>query len=637
MTDTDTAPDATPSWKLPPAPGQFGAKPPQVESGGGQRGVDDVEAEGRFGFRRIEPAGLGPHDPYTPTFQNPSLRERAAGDWGSPDWVLRGMTGYKGGTPEGMFVPTERDIPGILHNTVMAFGRYASPNVAMPMIAGGRYAAAYSEAFAKGQIARANLMHQQALASMEIANYRMKQELTDYGSALASWGPHDKDPGNAQRLFDEVHKIAISNNDQGMLNTLASRDMGAVVRRLQYLDSNHQDLQKATAMIRLEEEKLKLKEAETKAAEAEQLRKDWGLTPPSPSVTKPDAAKTDTNAPDQAPAPPDRTAQADTSSPQPDKSYDVPLASPPVTDAARAMQMGEKPTIPKDAAIQAAVSRQKQRLDEYMHNLIGDKSLSADDVMARARAANPAMGDMVRGLLDGKIEFTPSASGKMAIAAELAGRIDPDWTRNAQRKKDQRELDARRAEISPLRGDLLTQEKMRSNIRDTVVKNVRDMDYLLQLAKRLRERGLETQIPIIDAHIREGRRTLTGDPDVAAFDAQLRNVRTDVGRILSTGSSGTGAVYPVSVQKEMREFFDKGVTVPQLQATINVIKRDYSNKLGPITEQINELNGRIAQIAGTQPPAPVSDDDIARELSAEETKRVGGKTYYKRNGEWYDE
>jgi hypothetical protein len=301
--------------------------------------------------------------------------------------------------------------------------------------------------------------------------------------------------------------------------------------------------------------------------------------------------------------------------------------------------MDEKLALPKNDEIRSAVDDQRQKLDGYMHNVINDKSLAPDDVRSRVRAANPAMDDLVQGLLDGTTELTPTASAKpsMQLATRIAHAIDPDWTRSAQKRKDQREMDARRAEIAPLRGDLLVQEKMRSSIRDTVVKNVRDMDYLVQLARRLKDRGLETEIPIVDSAIRQGRRRVTGDPDVAAFDAQLRNVRTDVGRILGAGASGTSSVYPQSVYKEMQKFFDEGVSVPQLQAIVGVIKRDYSNKLQPITDEVNALHGRIAQITGTQPPAPVSDADIAKELAADETQVINGKTYYKRNGRWYDE
>jgi hypothetical protein len=68
-----------------------------------------------------------------------------------------------------------------------------------------------------------------------------------------------------------------------------------------------------------------------------------------------------------------------------------------------------------------------------------------------------------------------------------------------------------------------------------------------------------------------------------------------------------------------------------------VLKRDYGLKLAPISDEINSLNGRIAQVSGTQPPAPISDADITRVLTSDDTKAINGRIYYKRNGKWYDE
>lgn len=639
-TDTDTETDTgagtetgtTPSWQLPPAPGQYGAKPPERQT------IQD-QIRPPYGFRRMDPSGVPPFNPYVPTYMNPALRDRPHTDWGTDDWVLAGMKNYPGGgMPEGMHVPTEQDIPPIMHGLVTGLGQWAAPRVAMPMIQAGMQFNAGNANFMKGYTQQANINRQQMLASMELATYNHDNMIQQYKNAYAEYAP-DKDGkgGEPDELMNRLHEVAIANNDRNMLHLIERGDMAGVDKLLKYLDGQGQDLKKTKALLDIQLEQEKLKQAQEKTRQQEAQRNEWfGTTPPAaPSAAKPDEGQP---AP-RAPGAPDVPARPLTSEKPDTASYQVPLAPQRINQAAQDAQMGGNPNLPKNEEIRSAVADQREKLNNYMHNLVNDKSLTPDQVMARARAANPAMGDLVDDLLNGRTVLTATASAKpsMQIAAALAGRMDADWTTTAQKKKDQRELDARRAAVRPLSNTLGVQEKMRSNIRDTVVKNVRDMDYLLQLARRLKQKGLETQIPIIDGAIREGRRLVSGDPDVAAFDAQLRNVRTDVGRILSTGSSGTGAVYPVSVQKEMREFFDKGITVPQLEATIGVIKRDYSNKLRPITDEINALNGQIAQISKTQPPPPVSDDDIAKELSADETQVIKGKTYYKRNGRWYDE
>ena len=96
-------------------------------------------------------------------------------------------------------------------------------------------------------------------------------------------------------------------------------------------------------------------------------------------------------------------------------------------------------------------------------------------------------------------------------------------------------------------------------------------------------------------------------------------------------------MYPVSAQKEMHEFLNSGLNVPQLRGVVGVIKRDYLNKLGPITDEINMLAGRIADIEGVKAPEPLHDEDQRRLMEADEVKIINGKTYYFRNGAWHDD
>jgi hypothetical protein len=622
---------------LPPAQGQVGAQPPPQQQQQQPRQPPTDPTAAPYGFRRLGPIGVVPPiDRYIPTWQNPALRDRDHSDWGTDDWVLQGMNSYQGGVPQGMFVPTERDVPNIIHGLTMGLGQYGAPSVAMPMIQAGKQFNAGNQAYMKGFTQQANINRQQMLAGMELAQYNLDNMIRQYKNAYAEYAP-DKDGkgGEPEELMNRLREVATQNNDTNMLHLLDRGDLPAVDKLLKYLDGSGQDLKKTKQLLDIAQSQERLKQAQEKTRQQEQQHKDWfGSTPSAaPSATRPDGQPAPTGPAVPAAAPGRPAITPDTAT------YQVPLAPPRVNQAAQALQMDEKPTLPKNDEVRSAVDDQRQKLDEYMHNLIADKSLTPDQVMARARAANPAMGDLVQGLRDGTTELTPTASAKpsMQIATQLARRMDPDFTRSAQKKKDQREMDARRAEIAPLRQALGQQEKMRSSLRGVIGKNVGDMNYLLRLADVLKQKGLETQIPIINRAILNGAVSFRGDPDVAAYFAQLRLVRTDAGRILSTGASGTGAVYPVSAQKEMKEFFDSGTTVQQLKAMTGVLKRDYSLKLGPISDEVNALNGRIAQISGTQPPPPVSDADMTKVLNADETRVIGNKTYYKRDGEWYDE
>lgn len=625
--------------RLPPGPGQIGWKPEQQQP-----------QEIPFGFQQLERS----INPYIPTALNPSLRDRSANDWGTPDYVLNGMNNYADGElPQGQYVPTERDIPGIIHNATMVLGRFGPPTIGMPMINAGRSFLAAQQAyngpaFQKGALQAAQLNERQAILQMKITENRLQEMLRRYSAVFHTFGPDESGKDyNADKLHQHVGDLAREYGDHYMLNLLNTKDWGAVDRHLKNLDGVGQDVSKTNQLINLERNKLKLKQEQQEQEESDRTRKEWGVDSVTPTTVGQPAAGQPVATSPTAPRPsaatgeePSPTPTAEpTAEPTAGAKYTVPQAPERVSKAAQQLQMGEKPALPTDPKVVGAVDAHRAKLDDYMQNLIGDQKLTPDEIKARIRAVNPALGNTVQELLDGVIEPTSTASirPEIRLAAGLAHRIDPNWMRNSQKVKSQKDMEARKAEVGALRTDLGQVEKNRSMLRSVIVKNVSDMHYLLKLADKLKQRGLDSQIPIINNMIRRGDQELTGDPDLAAFFAQLRTVRSDSGRIMSTGSSGTGAVYPVSAQKEAEKFFPPGVTYGQLEAITKVLKRDYSNKLQPITDEVNQLHGRINERLGTQPPAPASDADIERALTAEDVRVVGGKTYYLRNGKWHDD
>jgi hypothetical protein len=640
MSDTSN-PTPSPSWQLPPAPGQFGYQPKPDDQAAIPREPPDQSGP-PYGFRSGRSL-----TPYIPTGQNPALRDRPARDWGNPDWVLAGMNNYPdGGTPEGMHVPGEHDILPNIHNSAMFWGRWGPPGLAMPSIAAARYGAAAQQGYAKGQREAAQLNHQQMIDALKLKDYRRAEMMDKYSHAFTAFGPtvdvdgNVTDEGNIDEFYRRIESVAREHGDTTVLGMLENGDWRSIDKLMKSYDSQGQDDSKTLKQLQIAEAREKLKQLQAKAQQEEAENKEWfGSTPPAaPSAAKPDEGQPAPKAPGAPELAPD---QSITTSAKPDAaaSYDRPLAPQRINDAAREAQMGGKPALPKNDRIKGAVDRQAQALNDYMSNVANDKSLTPDDIHARVRAANPEMDDLVQDLMNGTTELTPKDSDKPfnRIAAQIAHSIDPDWTRNAQKIKEQRDHEARQATILPIRQALGQQEKLRDSILDVVPKNVGDMNILLGLAKRLRDKGYETQIPILNRYLLEGRKNIAGDPDVQAYYAQLDLVRADVGRVLSTGAAGTGAVYPVSAQQEMRKFFDAGINVEQLEATINTIKRDYAVKLWPITSVINDENGRIAQIEGTKPPEAVSDAKFNKIMEADEFKYINGKIYYKREGEWHDD
>jgi hypothetical protein len=614
----------------PPSPGQVGARP--QDTGQADRtsftATDDPsgpdpntaqwgdrwQRQGKsdhipFGFRQYEPIGLPPFNNYIPTAMNPALRDRAPSDWGTPDYVERGMNaGPDGGMSWGNYVPTERDMPGIIHNATMVLGRFAPPQIGMPMINAGRQYLAGTQAYQKGALQAAQLNRQQAMDNMKFADRRLEELLRKYSSVFADYGPNPDKPGSdfdSDKFHEEIARVAMEYGDQYVLNMVNSKDWGALERHLKHLDGTGADLGKTLKLIQVEEAKQRLEKSrrENQAAEAENKRFGVGGAATTPATPGAPAGE-------GAPAPP---AVAVPSATGDTPNADFPAANPELQRAAQAVQMGGKVAdFAKSPGAKSAIEDQAQKLNQYIGGLV-DKDIPPGQLKAMVQQANPALADKVNALLDGTETPTPHQSGEPAtrLAMRIAKKIDPNWERNAVAQTQKRDFEFKREMSRPVINALSGQTKALSYMRATLGKNVLDMNQLENLLVKLKDKGIDTGSPYFDAIIRNARSRFAGDPDVAAFETQLALVRSDIGRLLTAGGlAGSGAVYPVSAQREMREFFDKGISVEQLRAINRQFKQDYQNKLGPLAKEINDLQSQAAGIWGRQPVAPVSTDAL---------------------------
>lgn len=320
--------------RLPPAPGQFGSKaePPQ---------------EIPFGFQQLERS----INPYIPTALNPSLRDRAPRDWGSPDYVLDGMNKYPDGEmPQGQYVPTERDIPGIIHNATMTLGRFAPPMIGMPMINAGRsFLAAQqaynSPAYQKGAERAAQVNSQQAILQMKIADYRLSEMLRKYSSVFATFGPDESGKNyNADKLHEEVSRIASEYGDHYMQNLLNTKDWGAVDRHLKHLDGTGQDLKKTNQQLDRDIKQERLKALREKNRAVEELEGPYRNHPGTTPGATPGVPGTSGTPASRAPGRPDAGKYGDPpgeTSTDPSLNWDTPPANAPDPG-----QRGEEPVIP---------------------------------------------------------------------------------------------------------------------------------------------------------------------------------------------------------------------------------------------------------------------------------------------------
>jgi hypothetical protein len=434
------------AWALPPTSGQVGGgETPQPQ----QPAASDADpAAPPYGFRRLGPIGdVPPFNRYIPTWQNPALRDRDHGDWGSDDWVLEGMNSYRGGVPEGMHVPTERDIPGIMNSVTRGLGQYAAPGVAMPMIQAGKNFNAANAAYMKGYTQQAQINRQQMLQGMELANYRLGNMLRQYGNAYAEYAP-DKEGkgGEPEELANRLREIAIENNDTNMLHMLDRGDMAAVDKLLKHLDGQGQDLKKTKALldIQLAQQKVDKGKAaiqtERDALEPYRLHNAPGAAAPSPTKPAdlpPPPPETPGDpglewAPAGTPATADAGARSDAETPD--------------TDASAA---GDEPAAP-DAQAQAAPAGQPRVMaqdDAGPPNQTQDTGkadrlpLGAPAQAAQAAAPSPS-------------EPAPAAPTRQAQPAAAKPAQAPAWTPTPSRARQV----AERAGFDP---DIVNQLAMR--------------------------------------------------------------------------------------------------------------------------------------------------------------------------------
>jgi hypothetical protein len=283
--------------------------------------------------------------------------------------------------------------------------------------------------------------------------------------------------------------------------------------------------------------------------------------------------------------------------------------------AARGVQMGGKASdYAKSPAARDAIQQQANKLTEAYERLADpNNGLTPEQIRTYAHTMNPSMGQEVDNLLNGLETPTNKDTSRPATRAAMAvaKRINPNYERNAAQQKQRQDFEYKKELARPVVNALGGQMKALSYMRTTLGKNVLDMNQLEGLLQKLSDKGVETGSPYFDAIIRNARSRLGGDPDVAAFETQLALVRSDIGRLLTAGGlAGSGAVYPVSAQKEMREFFDRGISLEQLRSINKQFRQDYQNKLEPMAKEINELNDQVAGIWGRPPPAPVSLDAL---------------------------
>lgn len=146
------------------------------------------------------------------------------------------------------------------------------------------------------------------------------------------------------------------------------------------------------------------------------------------------------------------------------------------------------------------------------------------------------------------------------------------------------------------------QKTMISSFEKTFEKNITVAEGMLD---KVDNKGS----PIYNKWVNAGRKSIGGDPDVAAFHAAVMTLANEYAKIMS-GSMGNTALSD-SARKEAEEMINSAMSPEQFRAVVKLLRTDASNRMSSLDEEratlVEQLGGQpapSADIAPEQAPAP---------------------------------
>ena len=124
----------------------------------------------------------------------------------------------------------------------------------MPAVAMAAYANAYQKAYAAGQLQNARLQQMQFLNSLKMTAERQKEESSEYGDAMATYGPRTDEkgkfhPGDQDALRSALWTIANKYKDDNMIAVISSHGMDEVEALARRREGLGQDAAKMYSQI----------------------------------------------------------------------------------------------------------------------------------------------------------------------------------------------------------------------------------------------------------------------------------------------------------------------------------------------------------------------------------------------------
>jgi hypothetical protein len=110
-------------------------------------------------------------------------------------------------------------------------------------------------------------------------------------------------------------------------------------------------------------------------------------------------------------------------------------------------------------------------------------------------------------------------------------------------------------------------------------------------------------VPILQKWINNGKKALTGDPQLASLAVAIKAVQNEYGKIVS-GSMGNTQV-AVSEIKRMEDLLNAAQTPQDVQAVLNTMRTETQNRMQGFKEQKAELSNSMKKAVKGSPSGPV--------------------------------
>lgn len=148
----------------------------------------------------------------------------------------------------------------------------------------------------------------------------------------------------------------------------------------------------------------------------------------------------------------------------------------------------------------------------------------------------------------------------------------------------------------------LTQmSKLQSTIGSFEQTARKNADLALSLAPK---GGAQGQVPLFNRWVQAGRKSLAGNPDVAAFDAALGTFADEYAKVVSGSTNGTGTTDAAKATAESR--INSAMTQQQLVSVVNTMKQEMANRTSSLSDSVNEIKSRLGNSGGAPQATPSS-------------------------------